>query len=181
MRTNLTGETKQFCERLLRNELKYMDYFRKKSSKWIKTMEGTTIENFESSKDEADIFFESPDIQYTNFKYDSYRNPSKKSKAGVTLKPLHINDLGPPRENEIKNDSKLKAIIGNKITSFDGINKTPPGKDNVFSNVDNNDDIKETSSTTENETEFSDVAMRTPTDSLARNKEMKTLEEKNLS
>ena len=181
MRTNLTGETKQFCERLLRNELKYMDYFRKKSSKWIKTMEGTTIQNFESSKDEVDIFFESPDIQYTNFKYESYRNPSKKTKAGVTLKPLHINDLGPPRENEIKNDSKQKTIIGNKITSFDGINKTPPGKDNVFSNVDNNDDIKEISSTTENEIEFSDVAMRTPTDSLARNKEMKTREEKNLS
>ena len=67
MRTNLAGDTKVFCERMLKNEIHYMDYFRKNRAAWINSMEGK--ENFENSIEEVDIAVETPDIQISNFKY----------------------------------------------------------------------------------------------------------------
>jgi len=73
MRTNLTGETKVFCERMLKNELRYMDYFRGKRTKWTNNLEGVTIENFEDASEEAEIFIDDSNIVPSDFVYGKPR------------------------------------------------------------------------------------------------------------
>lgn len=80
MRTNLTGSTKTFCERMLKNELRYMDYFRAKRNKWTRSLEGETIENFNDSVDEADIFIEESNIQISEYLYGTRRLKKKMKK-----------------------------------------------------------------------------------------------------
>ena len=55
IRTNLTGRDKLFCQRMLRNELQYQDYYKQKYNKWIDRVEGVTIENFDENLDETNV------------------------------------------------------------------------------------------------------------------------------
>lgn len=58
MRKNLTGHTKMFCERMLRNELVYQDYFKDQYIEKTNALEGETIENFDDQLEEAEVEIE---------------------------------------------------------------------------------------------------------------------------
>lgn len=131
MRSNLTGETKQFCQRMLRNELRYMDYFRSKRTKWKSSLEGVTIENFDQSTEEADIFVENFNIKISNYVYGVKNKKTKKKFNGVhTFEEEHTEAAIATNVNNENNNNGSTTLVDNN----DNNNNL-----NVNNNLNNND------------------------------------------
>lgn len=87
MRSNLTHDTRVFCERMLKNELHYMDYFRMNRARFINKIEGVNIQNFEIPIGEVDMYVETSDIRISAYKYGRPK-PTKKIRAERTPKNI---------------------------------------------------------------------------------------------
>jgi len=147
MRTNLTGDTKIKCQRMLKNEIHYLDYFRANRAKWIKKLEGISIQNFETSTEEVDIFVETPDINFSNYNYGI-----QKKKPTVRQKRINnfISQINPPvdddnllhrieAEQKSETEGQLDAAFNSKSTVQNDVitpmheteNKGSYAKDNI--------------------------------------------------
>lgn len=77
MRNNLTGHLQLFCERMLKNELAYQDYFKDNYIEDINNLEGETIENFDQEMEEAEVEVEISDSWGTEGRSYVYGLPTK--------------------------------------------------------------------------------------------------------
>ncbi len=141
MRKNLTGNTKLFCERMLRNELSYQDYFKDRYIEKLNSLEGVTIENFENQLDEAEIEVEiSENWGEVGNSYD-YGLPTKRPRpppSKVTILKTRVQKqkekasaLKAKQEREKRKKlQKAGRIVNEKVSSGDGGKNIKKNSDN---------------------------------------------------
>ena len=89
MRKNLTSEMKLFCERMLRNELLYQDYFKSKYAKKVSNLEAETIENFDDQFEEAEVNVEEGSLWGKEGKSYDYGLPTKNPRPPPSRATVH--------------------------------------------------------------------------------------------
>ena len=120
MRRNLTSNMKLFCERMLRNELLYQDYFKSKYAKKVKNLEGHTIENFDDQFEEAEVGVENGLPWGKEGEAYDYGLPTKSPKASLSKMAKSKRFRA---ENENKTTAKSKATTALKGKAESNQNK----------------------------------------------------------
>ena len=111
MRKNLTKDLKVFCERMLRNELVYQDYFKAKYARTVRDLEGHTIENFDDQFEEADVDVESGLPWGVEGEAYDYGLPTKSSKPRSSKSNKRFTG---ENEKEASEKSKINATVRRK-------------------------------------------------------------------
>ena len=115
MRRNLTTELKTFCERMLRNELSYLDHFKAEYTKAVTDIEGDTIENFDDQLEEAEIQVEQGSLWGEDGAAYRYGIPTKKpipTRGVLTNRRIRQKKLSRERD------------LGEKTMSKEGVNRS---------------------------------------------------------
>ena len=118
MKKNLSTETKLFCERMLRNELAYQDYFKSKYTRKIAGLEGETIENFDDQLQEVEVDVESGSPWGKEGQTYDYGLPTKSTKLSVSkvVKKRKVRDENEQRGTaESKVDTTRKRKIERQV------------------------------------------------------------------
>ena len=111
MRKNLTGHTKMFCERMLRNELVYQDYFKDQYIERINALEGETIENFDDQLEEAEVEIELGSSWTEDGSAYDYGLPTKSPRlppSKVTLLKTRVQKEKEKKAREVKRKRPVK-------------------------------------------------------------------------
>ena len=114
MKKNLTTDSKLFCERMLRNELAYQDYFKSKYTKKIASLEGETIENFDDQFEEAEVDVESGSPWGKEGQTYDYGLPTKSPKPS-TSKVAKKRKERDENEQRATTKSKINTTMKRKL------------------------------------------------------------------
>ena len=149
IKANLTGKIQKFCQNMLTNEIHFMDYFRSQHAKWINSLEGDTIRNFDESNEEADIFVKIPEINVTDFIYGTQTRPKhnnefKKKKESLAHKNSTLKQNATMKQHKLKEKSKLRYV--QEVSDTNEVNSGVSQNNELMEELSNGETVEQSSS-----------------------------------